>query len=432
MKDRPHLHIAALVAVALLSGCVSTPGVSEDEDIYPGYGTGATLGQAMNAAKTDAVRNAIIDLIGAENETRYAERINEVLYTSNPNAYVFSDTLTPVRKAGSLINEEMHYELTIKVNVPAVRRTLELNDIPPPGSRVGTGRRAEPDVAGDMPTDPPEPVSDREVGPEVSEDEARFIRRFVDTMTYMVYFSEDAAPEAEDPEFLLKSAVNQANGYLVADGRLVVDADQVERLKEEQELVYEEETGREISLLQWVARRLNADVYIELDARVDGSTRSGSHYGTADVTLSMFDTSTGQVLGSVNRSSQESFSRSSQQDAITNALLSTVYQAMPNAVDMARTQMSQNLRRGIRYELTIQNPPDPRSMSRFRLAMRDGVREIQSISQSENETVYEVFFVGNTDDIVDLVYLVSDRVAGFEDMILVISRGRSVTFDAGY
>lgn len=421
MKDR--LHIAALVAFALLSGCISTPGLSEDEDIYPGYGTGATLGQAMNAAKTDAVRNAVIDLIGAENEARYAGRINEVLYTSNPNAYVFNDTLTPVQKAGSLINEEMHYELTIKVNVPAVRRTLELNDIPPSGSRVGTEQRADPEAAGDMPADPPEPVS---------EDEARFIRRFVDTMTYMVYFAEDAAPEAEDPEFLLKSAVNQANGYLVADGRLVVDADQVERLKKEQELVYEEETGTEISLLQWVARRLNADVYIELDARVDGTTRSGSHYGTADVTLNMFDTSTGQILGSVNRRSQESFSRSSRQDAVTNALLSTVYQAMPNAVDMARTQMSQNLRRGIRYELTIQNPPDPRSMSRFRLAMRDGVREIQSISQSENETVYEVFAIGSTDDIVDLVYLVSDRVAGFEDMILVISRGRSVTFDAGY
>jgi hypothetical protein len=33
---------------------------------------------------------------------------------------------------------------------------------------------------------------------------------------------------------------------------------------------------------------------------------------------------------------------------------------------------------------------------------------------------------------VDLVYEVSDRVAGFEDLVLIMSRGRSLTFDAGY
>jgi len=251
-------------------------------------------------------------------------------------------------------------------------------------------------------------------------------------MTYMVYFAEDAAIGAEDAEFIMRSAVNQANSYLVSDGRLVVDAAQVERLRDDQQLVYEEETGREISLLQWVARRLNADVYIELDARVEGSSRSGSHYGTADVTLNMYDTSSGQILGSVNRRSQQSFSRTSQRDAIMNATLSTVYQTMPNAVEMAQTQMARNLTRGIRYEVTVQNPPDARTMSRFRSAMREEVREIASVSQSDNETVYEVFAVGSTDDIVDLVYLVSDRVAGFENLVLVISRGRAITFDAGY
>ncbi len=90
----------------------------------------------------------------------------------------------------------------------------------------------------------------------------------------------------------------------------------------------------------------------------------------------MYDTSTAQVLGSVNRRSQNSFSRTSQQDAVLNAVQSTVYQAMPSAVEMARTQMARMLTRGIRYELTIQNPPDPRSLSRFRSAMSDDVREI--------------------------------------------------------
>ena len=115
-----------------------------------------------------------------------------------------------------------------------------------------------------------------------------------------------------------------------------------------------------------------------------------------------------------------------------NAVQSTVYQAMPSAVEMARNQMARMLTRGIRYELTIQSPPDGRSLSRFRSAMRDEVREIATVSQSPEEAVYEVFVIGSTDDVVDLVYEVSERVAGFEDLVLVISRGRAMTFDAGF
>jgi hypothetical protein len=384
----------------------------------------------------DAVRHAVIDLIGPGAEAANARKLAEVLYeTGNPNAYVFTETMETTRKDGSLIEGKMNFELRIRVNVPAVRQTLTANgihresadDATPGGMEQERQPDAIPRVAEAGEPEAAEPTVDP-----VSAEEERFIQRFVDTMTYMVYFAEDSAVDTEDAAFIMRSAVNQAGGYLVSDGRLVVDADQVERLKRDQELVYEEETGREISLLQWVARRLNADVYIELDARLSGSTRSGNHYGTAEITLSMYDTSTGQVLGSVNRRSQESFSRTSQQDAILNAVLSTVYQAMPAAVEMSRTQMARAVARGIRYELTIQNTPDGRAMSRFRTALRDEVKDVQSVSQSPEQTVYEVFAVGSTDDIVDVVYEVSERVAGFENLTLIMSRGRSLTFDAGY
>jgi len=94
--------------------------------------------------------------------------------------------------------------------------------------------------------------------------------------------------------------------------------------------------------------------------------------------------------------------------------------------------MEASLTRGIRYELTLQNPPDARSLSRFRSAMGDDVREIATVNQSPEEILFEVFVVGNTDDLVDLVFSVSDRVAGFENIDLVISRGRSLTFDVGF
>ena len=430
--------VSLVVLGVMVTGCSSGPETpAAASDIYAGSGQGESLGEAMNAAKMDAVRNAVIDLIGSQAEARHAETLSEVLYnTRNPNAFVYNETLTTTRKDGSLIDGDMVYELTIRVNLPAVQRTLENNgvlgrpneaadDAPPAlGSDTATFAGSAEDLADLAPA-----AGDWD---EVTPEEERFIRRYVETMTYMVYFSDDAAVGAENAEFIMKSAVNQANSYLVADGRVVVDAAQVERLKTDQQLVYEEETGREITLLQWIARRLNADVYIELDAQVTGSTSAGNHYGTADVTLNMYDTSTAQVLGSVNRRSQNSFSRTSQQDAVLNAVQSTVYQAMPQAVEMARNQMARMLTRGIRYEVTIQNPPDARSLSRFRSAMSDNVREIATVSQSPEEAVYEVFAIGSTDDIVDLVYEVSDRVAGFEDLVMVISRGRAMTFDAGF
>jgi len=248
----------------------------------------------------------------------------------------------------------------------------------------------------------------------------------------MVSFSDRNRYADPQMQFLMKSAVAQANGYILADGRTAIDAEQVERLKEDQRLIYEEETGQEISLLQWVARRLNADLYIEVDAAVDARTSGGSHYGRADVTLTMYEASTGQLLGSVNRRSQESYSRISQDDAIINALQATVYQAMPDVLEMSQRQMSIALRRGLRYDLTIQNPPDSRSVSLFRRALEQEVREIRTVSQVAQEVRYEVFLVGDTDDLVDLVSIVSGEVAGFEDLYLVISRGRAVTFDAGY
>lgn len=431
-----------IVAALVFAGCATAPGDGASElsrEVYTGAGQGESLGEAINAAKMDAVRKAVVDLIGTEAEAAQADELEEVLYsTRTPNAYVYNESMETIRRDGSLIEGDLRYEIRIRVNVEAVRTTLEVNGIGRgggSGGQAGSGGASSGDAEGDAAQVDSETVPVPEHA-DVTDAERRFIAGYVDRMTYLVFFPdravENAAETVDDPEFLLRSAVNQANGYLVSNGQLVVDASQVEQLREDQRLVYEEQVGEELSLLQWVARRLNADVYIELGARVSGRTSGSSHYATVDVTLTMYETSTAQILGSVNRRSQESFSRSSTEDAAVNALQSTVYQAMPQAVEMAERQMAQTLTRGIRYELTLQKPPDARTLSRFRSAMRDEVREIATVSQSPDDVAYEVFFIGSTDDLIDLVFAVTDRLAGFEDMTLVLSRGRSVTFDVGF
>lgn len=439
--------IPVVIAVALvLAGCATAPGdgAAAAGDVYTGAGEGESLGEAINAAKMDAVRKAVVDLIGAEAEAAQAAELRDVLYsTRTPNAYVYNETMETIRRDGSLIDGDLRYEIRIRVNVEAVRTTLEVNGIGQGGGTQAASTGAAEPTDADAPSSaggqaqqgeaPGVPVPDY---PGVTDAERRFIAGYVDRMTYMVFFPdravENAATSVKDPEFLLRSAVNQANGYLVSNGHLVVNSSQVEQLREDQRLVYEEQVGQELSLLQWVARRLDADVYIELDARVSSRSSGSAYYATADVTLTMYETSTAQILGSVNRRSQESFSRSGIDDAAVNALQSTVYQAMPRAVEMAESQMAQALTRGIRYELTLQKPPDARTLSRFRTAMRDEVREIATVSQSPDDVAYEVFYIGTTDDLIDLVFAVTDRLAGFEDMTLVLSRGRSVTFDVGF
>jgi hypothetical protein len=145
----------------------------------------------------------------------------------------------------------------------------------------------------------------------------------------------------------------------------------------------------------------------------------------------MFDSSTAQLLGSVNRRSQRTLSRISQEDAALNALQSTVYQAMPVAIDQSKVQMARNLSRGLRYVVTLQNTPDPRLLSDFRRQLRRSVSDLITVSQTAEQTRYEVYFFGRSDELEDTIYNVSERVPGFEGLYLVLTRGNTLTFDTG-
>jgi hypothetical protein len=58
-----------------------------EEKVYEGAGQNASMLTAMNMAKMDAVRKAVVDMIGVANEQANQEKLQEVLYnTQNPNA----------------------------------------------------------------------------------------------------------------------------------------------------------------------------------------------------------------------------------------------------------------------------------------------------------------------------------------------------------
>jgi len=259
--------------------------------------------------------------------------------------------------------------------------------------------------------------------------EQKIIRDHVERMTWMVYFAEGATL---DP-FYAKAAVGIANEYLASNTMEAVDLAQVEKLKGDRQKAYEAETGESISIVQWIAQKLNADAYIEIDGVVSGESTGKTYYGQASITLKAFESSTGRLLASAPWNSPKTMSTASAEAARINALQTSVYKAMPVAISQAKATMASALRDGIPYQLIVQKTPDSRLMSGFRRALRGepGVKDVRSGTQSAEETRFVVMLVGTVDELVDAVFAVSGKTPGLEGMKLVLQRGTSVTFTTG-
>jgi hypothetical protein len=434
---------------------ISSPGRSIPEE-YTGSGRSESLLQAVNEAKMDAVRKAVIQIIGSEAEARQRDVLQDVLYgTSNPNQYVFSDSMETLRREnlGTIDEMDMIYEIRIKVNIDRVRETLDRNgigrDSDAGGAQAAGAQSAVAEAQGDAGpqsvdiSEPDEEPADTDGGaatvgpaesgssaaamPDATPAEQEFVQRYLDSLSYMVFYPEDN----EVDSFLMNTAVSQANSWLAGAGYQVVDPDQIEELKADASLAYEEQTGGEISILQWIAQRLSADVYVEIEASATTRSDGGRHYAQALLALKMYETSTARLLGSIPYTSPETFSRSSQDDALANALQSSVYQAMPYVLEQSRIQIARQIENGIRYELVFINTADSRLMSSFRSRLRSQVRDLETLSQSEGETRYAVYLFGRNDEVEDLVYRVADQTPGMEFLSLVLTRGKSLTFDTG-
>jgi hypothetical protein len=439
VKSSLHAAGAALLILLFLAACASAPPPSQPvakapavpaEKVYEGAGKSPSMLNARSAAIMDAVRKGVIDLLGPSGEKANQEKLASVLYnTPNPNAYIDKESLQTLRK--DKIGEDYLFEVRVAVNLRAVENTLKANGLLGGETVAGAAQAASGSRAagaeGVVQAEAAPAEEEPEAGPEPTAEEKRFIARYLDKMTYMVYFNEQAA---EDP-FYMKAAVGMANEYLASNAMEAVDLEQVEKLKKDQQRVYEEETGESISMIQWIAQKLNADVYIEIDGRTTGESSAGKFYGQANITLKSFEASTGRLLGSQPWNSPRTFSTASEQAARVNALQTSVYKAMPIVLAQARAYMAKALAGGIRYELIVQGSSDARAMSDFRRKLRRQVRDVVTVSQTAEEARYNVFLLGSLEELADKVLDVAEGIPGLEDMYQVVLRGKSVTFNTG-
>ncbi|ADK82990.1 DUF6175 family protein [Sediminispirochaeta smaragdinae] len=445
----------SVIFVLLLAGCASTGGGSTgpgkqaaasaapvSSPVYYGSGSGATQTEAMNQAKIAAVRKASADLLGVAAAAAKRDEIETALFgKGGVNAYVYNDSMEIIDRGGS--DGDFSLTLGIKINLESVAAVLRGagiygGQVLPQGGEVALVDQPRPAISAPQPaTAEATPSAGQEEVPEeapastsgeIDPQEAALIQDIVGNLSYMVYYDEENVTD----QFLATTAVGMANKYLAQNGMNYVDLEQIERLKKDQEMAYEEETGQSISMIQWIANKLNADIYIEIAVDANSETKSGRYYGSASVNLKNFDASTGSGRGTAYyQTVPPAMSTVSEKDALNNAVASATYNAVQKAIEQAQLYTRQELSQGIKYTLVIQNTPDSRMMRNFEKKIERKVKNIRKLSYAPEESRYEVRLIGRITDLEDLIYDATEGVSGMEGTFLVFQRGNSITFDTG-
>ncbi len=294
----------------------------------------------------------------------------------------------------------------------------------PAAAASGDSSAAQPEAAAQTASiDQPPPLPGK-----LSPEEEAYLTSYLSRLNYMVYYDEDSLI---DPP-LAKRAVSMANRYLIEKmGLSVIDFDQIEKNKQDQQAAYRSETGGSIDMIQYLAQKFNADVYVELGFTVASETRDSKYYATASGSMKIFDVSTASLLGSiVIASGGAAMSPSSADAAATNAITAPIWQAMPKMIEQSKALIKNSLGRGIRYELILQGTPDSKSLSQFRRALARKVREVEQVSYSPALTKLFVYTFQAGDKVEDAAYDAADA-AGMPDLNLIYARGKSYTFDTG-
>jgi len=451
------LFLTTILIVTIFISCASTGGTAPSSGnnadkpsvdagpilsaspVYYATGSASSQSAAFNDAKMNAVKKAASDALGIASSAANRDKLESKIYiTSNANAYVYNDTMEIIDRGDD--NGNTTVSIGIRINLEALSNALRANElygniILPQGGDVLLSDMERPSFApkpvetgsNEAPV-PAIDVESSESSTTATPEEIALIDEIIGNLTFMVYYDEESAT---DP-FLAKTAVGMANRYLSENSMEYVDLGQIEQIKKDQAAAYEDETGQAVSMIQWIAGKLNADIYIEIVVDANSNTKNNRYYGSASVSLKNFDASTAAGRGSsFYQTVPPAMSTVSEDDALNNAVASATFNAIKKAVDQARAYTQKELTQGIKYDLVIQNTFDSRLMRDFMKKIERKVKSIKRISTSPEETKYDVRLIGRIEDLEDLVYDVSEGLPGLEGMSLVYQRGNSITFDSG-
>ena len=417
MKKYVGMFALLLISFTSCSTVPTVPQYTGNNPFYPGTGEGTTFLTALNQAKMNAVKLAIIDLIGDTEEMRYRDKVYPVFYAeAKPQVFLENDYVRILQREENA--RGAYCELSIPVKIQTVCQTLEM---------LGIFSKPETAGSGENPQASPE-VREAKIHSEAKGNNVEFISRYVDGLLYMVVPNEKAKVGND----FSKSAVNMANKYLLDNGYRAVDYTALEKLKADSATLFNQEPETaDLSVVQWIAQKLGADIYIEVDGFAQAGRESSGYFGKAEINLKMYNPSTGELLGAVPYASPKTFDRASAEAAAQNAIKSTVFKAMGVAVEQSKKALVRDYSQGIRYEIIINNTGDSKLMSRFRAKLKNMVETIRVVHQSAAQTKYAVQYFGTVEDMEDAVYAAAENVPGFDGIDLIMIRGKTLMFRSG-
>jgi hypothetical protein len=288
------------------------------------------------------------------------------------------------------------------------------------------GKEGAADSAKKDAAPPVDTVDASDLPSEPSPEELKFLDSYLASLKYMVYYDEKAGT---DPQ-LAKTAVAQANRYLIEKMNVQpIDFEAVEKKKADERSAYQAETGNSMDYIQFIAQKLNADIYAEISFATTGETNNGKYYCTVSGSMKLYNASTGDLLGSIALNSPKTVGPSSDQ-AATYAVTASVWMAMPKMTDQAKTLLKTAWRDGIRYDVVFQNTQDAKKMSQLKRQLGKKIRKIQQDSFSAQETRWSMYSFKRADDMENTIYDAADAV-GLRDVYLVYQRGKSFVFNTG-
>ena len=420
--NKIYLKLSALLTSVWVASCAAVPAVPQymgSDPYYSGAGDGPSFLAAFDQAKANAVKLAIIDLIGDTEELQYRDKINHVFYSgAQPGIYLENDYVRILRREESARGS--YCEVSIPVKIWKIRQTLESLGI------YGKAARALPSEGQPIQASPE--VHAAKVKSAYQGNNVEFISRYVDSLLYMVVPNQ----QAKAGNGFSKSAVSMANKYLLDNGYRAVDYAAVEALKADSATLFNQEPETSgLSEVQWIAQKLGADVYIEVDGLAQAGRESSGYFGKAEVNLKMYNPSTGELLGAVPYASPKTFDRASAEAAAQNAIKSTVFKAMKAAVEQSKKALIRDYEQGIRYEIIINNTADSKLMSRFRTKLKSGVETIRVVHQSAAQTKYVVQYFGTVEDMEEAIYTAAEATPGLDGIELIMIRGKTLMFRSG-
>lgn len=280
---------------------------------------------------------------------------------------------------------------------------------PTPAPRVDTVSAA--DVADSTPT------------PE----EAKFLDNYLNGLKYMVYFEEGGTT---NPAYG-KTAVATANRYLIEQLKVqTVDMETIEKKKADERSAWQTETGQSVDFIQFIAQKLNADVYLALSLRITEESAGSKYYSTVTVSAKFYNASTAEMLGSFEMPSNRVMSPASQDQANTMAINATVWMAMARITSQAKELLRTAWKDGIRYDIVMQSTADAKAVGQLKRELGRKFRRVTQESYSAQETRLSVYTFKRADAIEEVIYGAAEAV-GMRDLYLLYQRGKSFVFNTG-